>query len=174
MNRKQLNKLWSVLPKTLCTSCFLVTRDECRWQQGGSLRGPVQLLWRWYERKGNYAFFFFQFCKVEWRPLLPLLCFQPRISETENLRQHQVITIQRIYFFIKHMHMLLCRVGFLRVHGQRRVSVDRETPNSLHTSTLELRLLRRWPRFECVTLLTGSFLVALDLVGIFFFFLMYA
>ncbi|KAF6109678.1 hypothetical protein HJG60_010909 [Phyllostomus discolor] len=57
--------------------------------------------------------FFFKFCKVEWRPLLPLLCFQPRISETDNLRQHQVINIQRIYFFIKHMHMLLCRVGFL-------------------------------------------------------------
>lgn len=114
MNRsKQLNKLWSVLPKTLCTSYFLVTRDNSRWQQGRQSPWPspasLAVIWK----KRELCFFFFsQFCKVEWRPLLPLLCFQPRISEIENLR-HQVINIQRIYFFIKHMHMLLCGVGFL-------------------------------------------------------------
>lgn len=57
--------------------------------------------------------------KVEWRSLLPHLCFLPRISEIENLRTHQVINIQRIYFFIKHMHMLYC-VGLVSTlfHGQ--------------------------------------------------------
>lgn len=46
----------------------------------------------------------------------PFSCFQPRISEIENVRIHQVLNIQRIlrcFFFIKHIYMLLCWVDFL-------------------------------------------------------------
>lgn len=79
----------------------------CLWLQSSFFGGDN-------ERKGNVCcWVFLNFFKVEWKPLPPLLCSQPRISEIDNLRQHQVIKIQRIYFFIKHMPMLLGGVGFL-------------------------------------------------------------
>lgn len=143
-------------------------QSQVKKKRASRLHGPIQLLWWWYESKGDCVCWFLK--------QRGGLCLQLRISETENLWIHPVITIWRIYFFfIKHMHMPLCWVGFLSFfHGQCCVSVDRETPNSLHTSTLELRFLwRRWPRFKYITLLIGSFLVALYLVGNSFLFLMY-
>lgn len=69
-------------------------RDDSRWQQGRPAPWPTPASLADMKEKGICFFLSF---RVEWRPLLPLLCFQPRISEMENLR-HQVINIQRIYF----------------------------------------------------------------------------
>lgn len=155
-------------PKTLCTSYLLVTRDDPRCKKGQRSLWPNPASSGWCESKGNYAFLVF---KVKWRSLLPP-CFRPRISEIENFKNTSSNNYtENILFYKAHAYAIVLGWFPLFFHGQCCVSVDRETPNCLHTSTPELRfLLHRWPRFKYVTLLIGSFLVALYLVGFFFFF----
>lgn len=157
-------------PPALCTSYLLVTRDNPRWKKKGQSSpwpNPASLVMIWKQR-GLCVLVF----KATWRALFATQNFwNGEFMNTSSNNYMENI----LFFFIKHMHMPLCWVGFLSFfHGQCCVSVDRETPNSLHTSTLELRFLwRRWPRFKYITLLIGSFLVALYLVGNSFLFLMY-
>ena len=96
-------------PKTLCMSYLLVTHDNPRWKKGQQSPWSNPASSRWCESKGNYTVWLFKWS----RSLCFHLCFQPRISEIENLRTHPVITIQRTYFSIKHMPMPLCYIGFL-------------------------------------------------------------
>lgn len=124
-------------PKTLC-AYFPVTRDDSRWKRASRLRGPIQLLRWWYERKGNCFFFV---CFFKWRPLLPRLCFQPRISEIENFKTTSSNKdTENILFYKAHAYAIV--LGWFPLFSTDSVVfVDRETPNNLHTSTLELRFL---------------------------------
>lgn len=136
-------------PKTLCTSYVLVTHDNPRWKKGPAVSVVQSRFFRvtWKQRKWRCVGF-----SREAEVSASHLCFQPRISEIENLRTHLVITIQRTYLAIKHMPIYAIVLGWFPLfflHGQCCVSVDRETPNCLHISTPELRfLLHRWPRFK--------------------------
>lgn len=70
---------------------------------------PVSLV---VEMKGKRIILHY-FLKVEQRPLLPWLCFEPRISEIENLKTNGVITIENLLFYKAHAYDLLGWVGFL-------------------------------------------------------------
>lgn len=155
-----------VSPETLGISDFLVTLDKSRWKQGrrSPWPNPVSSV---NERELHFLVVF----KVEWRPLLLHFVFLTQNFWNREFKNTSSNKNTENILFIKHTHMVYCDglVSSL-FHGQCCISVHKETPNNLHTSTPELRfLLHKWPRFKYVTLLIGSFLVALYLVGIFFF-----
>lgn len=84
---------------------------------------------------------FFCLFVFKWRPLLPLLCFQPRISEIENFKTTSSNKdTENILFYKAHAYAIV--LGWFPLFSTDSVVfVDRETPNNLHTSTLELRFL---------------------------------
>lgn len=65
--------------------------------------------------------------------------------------------------------MLLCWVGFLSFPRTVLCLLIGKLQTICTSLLWSWDFLHRWPRFKYVTLLIGSFLVALDLVGIFFF-----
>lgn len=96
----------SALPKFPSRSPW--TPGECR---AFVYRAQSSFFGGWDERQENYTLRYF--LKVEQRPLLPWLCFEPRISEIENLKTNGVITIENLLFYKAHAYDLLCWVGFL-------------------------------------------------------------
>lgn len=167
LNHKWLNKLAPVSPETLGTSDFLVTSINPGKNRARGLPGPIQFLRWWNERELHFLVVF----KVEWRPLLLRFVFLTQNFWNREFKNTSSNKNTENILFTKHTRTAYCDglVSSL-FHGQCCVSVPKETPNNLHTSTSELRfLLHKWPRFKYVTLLIGSFLVALYLVGIFFF-----
>lgn len=102
-------------PPALCTSYLLVTRDNPRWKKkrASRLHGPIQLLWWWYESKGDCVCWFLK--------QRGGLCLQLRISETENLWIHPVITIWRIYFFFYKAHAYAIVLGWFPLFFPRTV-----------------------------------------------------
>lgn len=73
--------------------------------------------------------------------MLSLLCFQPRISEIENFKTTSSNKdTENILFYKAHAYAIV--LGWFPLFSTDSVVfVDRETPNNLHTSTLELRFL---------------------------------
>lgn len=89
-------------PKILCTSHFLITREDSRWKWGQWSPGPdpaAVVIWKGRE---IMLFFFFQ-----WGPLLPPLCFQPRISEIEDLRKRRHKYTENILFYKAHAYAIV-------------------------------------------------------------------
>lgn len=88
-------------------------QSQVKKKRASRLHGPIQLLWWWYESKGDCVCWFLK--------QRGGLCLQLRISETENLWIHPVITIWRIYFFFYKAHAYAIVLGWFPLFFPRTV-----------------------------------------------------